>query len=463
MKITVSNLGVLRHAEFTLGDFTIICGRNNTGKTYATYATYGFLDYWRNGHEIDFESNYTGQLLAKGTTTISLPDVAPLAATYLEDGCTRYSGFLDQVFAAKERTFAESTFSVELLSAPNNYLDREVDITLGSMEKNILRITKDSGSSDLIAALLIKKDEEPPPRSMINEMFGNAIKEVLFGRVFPKPFIASAERTGSAIFQKELDFTRNRIIELLGEKSGKLHPLVLLGKFVGDYPVPVRKNVDFIRDLPLIANKQSEIAKRFPDLLDSFADIIGGEYSVTKDGEIQFIPAANKRVKLSMVESSSAVRSLLDIGFYLRHIAEPGHLLMVDEPELNLHPENQRRVARLFARLVNLGIKVFITTHSDYLVKELNTLIMLNGDSPHLKRIAEREGYDEGELVAADKIKVYVAEPARIKLPGAKRPTKSLTLLPVDINQESGIDARSFDDTIETMNRIQDEIVWGAE
>jgi predicted ATPase len=44
---------------------------------------------------------------------------------------------------------------------------------------------------------------------------------------------------------------------------------------------------------------------------------------------------------------------------------------MVDEPELNLHPENQRRVARLFARLINLGIKVFITTHSDYIVKEL--------------------------------------------------------------------------------------------
>ena len=51
---------------------------------------------------------------------------------------------------------------------------------------------------------------------------------------------------------------------------------------------------------------------------------------------------------------------------------------MVDEPELNLHPENQRRMARLFARLVNVGVKVFVTTHSDYIVKELNTLILLN-------------------------------------------------------------------------------------
>ena len=80
-----------------------------------------------------------------------------------------------------------------------------------------------------------------------------------------------------------------------------------------------------------------------------------------------------------MGESSSAVRSLLDIGFYLEHIAKKGDLLIIDEPELNLHPENQRCIARLLAKLVNYGIKVFITTHSDYIVKELNTLIMLIG------------------------------------------------------------------------------------
>ncbi len=65
-----------------------------------------------------------------------------------------------------------------------------------------------------------------------------------------------------------------------------------------------------------------------------------------------------------MDERSSSVRSMFDIGFYLRHAAERGDLLIVDEPELNLHPENQRRVARLFATLANLGIRVFIATYS---------------------------------------------------------------------------------------------------
>lgn len=144
-------------------------------------------------------------------------------------------------------------------------------------------------------------------------------------------------------------------------------------------------------------------------------------------------------------------------------MAKPGDLLMVDEPELNLHPENQRRVARLFACLVNLGIKVFITTHSDYIIKELNTLIMLNHDQPHLKQIAEREGYKHEELIAAEKLKVYIAEKAAVKLDGGSRKVSRQTLTPADIDPILGIEARSFDTTIEDMNRIQEEIVWGGE
>lgn len=166
---------------------------------------------------------------------------------------------------------------------------------------------------------------------------------------------------------------------------------------------------------------------------------------------------------MSLVESSSAVRSMLDIGFYLRHVASPGDLLMVDEPELNLHPENQRRVARLFAQLVNIGIKIFITTHSDYIIKELNTLIMLNQGGERLNALAERENYKHTEILNHKKVKVYIAEEALVMLDGKKRKTRCQTLVQADIDSKLGIEARSFDTTIEDMNRIQEEIVWGGE
>ena len=216
---------------------------------------------------------------------------------------------------------------------------------------------------------------------------------------------------------------------------------------------------NFIRGLEDIAKRQSFIAKDHPEVLARFADIIGGVYTVTEGDQLSYTPEG-ANIALKMVESSSAVRSLLDIGFYLRHVAQKGDLLIVDEPELNLHPENQCRIARLFASLIKIGVKVFITTHSDYIVKELNTLIMLNHDKPHLKSIAEEYGYQDSELIRFDRVKVYMALPLENE---QKRRAKGFTFVPAKIDRVLGIEASSFDETIDRMNRIQEDIIWGAE
>ncbi len=219
----------------------------------------------------------------------------------------------------------------------------------------------------------------------------------------------------------------------------------------------------FIRQLEDVAKRESFLAKEHPEVLDSFTDIIGGEYTIAQGDRLYYTPKGT-RLKLTMVESSSTVRSLVDLGFYLGHVVEKGNLLMVDEPELNLHPANQRRIARLFARLVNLGVKVFITTHSDYIVKELNTLIMLNHDRPHLKRIAKENGYQQSELIHSDQVKVYMTQEALVPLEeGQKRRRRGLTLVEADVDPVLGIEAPSFDETINEMNSIQADIVWGAE
>ena len=64
-----------------------------------------------------------------------------------------------------------------------------------------------------------------------------------------------------------------------------------------------------------------------------------------------------------------------------------------------------------------LPIQVFITTHSDYIIKELNTLILLNKkNDKRLTAIAGREGYNQGELLASDKLKVYIAKEDLVQL-----------------------------------------------
>jgi hypothetical protein len=462
MKISIKNLGAIKQAEFTISDLTIICGQNNTGKTYATHATYGFLDYLRSNADFPVDRDAIDKLFNEGSVQISLASYVANLSKHLNVVAKKYSNILYRIFAGNEKQFDASELSCAL-DLKEVFVFADVDITFGSAEKSVLQIRSSQEKNILNISLIVEKsNDDLPPRHLVENMISDGIGYAVMGRLIPKPFLASAERTGAAIFQKELDFTKNRLVEMLGDKNSKLNPVQFLGKFSGEYPIAVRRNVDFIRDLPNITHKESFILKNHPEILDAFRDVIGGEYRVTKDGEIQYIPTSNRSVKLSLVESSSAVRSLLDIGFYLRHIASPGDLLMVDEPELNLHPENQRRVARLFSRLVNIGIKVFITTHSDYIIKELNTLIMLNQQGTRYNKIAECEGYRKDELLDFDRVRVYIAEPALLKLDGRIRKSSCQTLVLADIDPLMGIEARSFDATIEDMNRIQEEIIWGG-
>ncbi|MFO7579998.1 AAA family ATPase [Nitrosomonas halophila] len=461
MKIAIKNLGAIKQAEFTLGELTIICGGNNTGKTYATYALFGFLSFWRDVFSIKVPDGDVRRLLNEGSIELDIQDYIDRAQTILKNGCNAFTEQLPHVFASSDKHFSESQFLVDLDSSdiqPIPIFDR----TMGAAKTQLFSISKKADSPLVTITLLIEKEKVRIPQEVISRIIGDALKDIVFGHLFPRPFIASAERTGAAIFRKELNFARNRLLEEMSSMEKDINPFELLSKVYTDYALPVKSNVDFTRQLEELAKKDSFIAKEHPEILNDFTDIIGGDYLVTKNDELYFVPKG-KRIKLTMDESSSAVRSLLDIGFYLRHVAAPGDLLMVDEPELNLHPENQRRVARLFARLVNIGIKVFITTHSDYVIKELNTLIMLNQGGKRLMALAERENYSDSEMLDPKKVKVYIAEEALIMLDGAQRKTRCQTLVQADIDSKLGIDARSFDKTIEDMNRIQDEIVWGED
>ena len=462
MKVKIKNLGILKQAEFSLGDLTIICGRNNTGKTYATYALFGFLDTWRRlltGPRFGLKEKIE-QLLSDGVISLDLQEYVQQCESILTTGCQRYVRQIPEVFAVNEERFKNVDFQIEL-NFDNIQFENGYERTISTAKWETISISKPENNPYLSITLLREKSNINLLVNVLEEIIDNSIKDIIFSQFFPRPFIASAERTGAAIFRKELNFARNRLLEEIS-KNSNFNPRELLFNVSQDYALPVKENVDFTRQIETIVKKTSFIAENHPSILEDFADIIGGQYMITNNDELYYIPKG-KKLRLSMDESSSAVRSLLDIGFYLRHEARIGDLLMVDEPELNLHPENQRRIAKLFARLINIGIKVFITTHSDYIIKEINTLIMLNHDQPHLKQIAAEEGYRQEELLSADQVKVYIAEEALEMLKGKKRKTKFNTLTPAKIDPEMGIEARSFDTTIEKMNRIQAAIIWGEE
>ena len=66
--------------------------------------------------------------------------------------------------------------------------------------------------------------------------------------------------------------------------------------------------------------------------------------------------------------TSSIVKTMSSLILYLKHLARKNDLVIIDEPEMNLHPDNQILLTRIFAELVNKGLRIVISTHSDYFV-----------------------------------------------------------------------------------------------
>ncbi|MGA9377769.1 MAG: AAA family ATPase, partial [Phormidium sp.] len=270
MKIKVKNLGALKQAEFTLGDLTIICGCNNTGKTYATYALFGFLYSWRQMFVIEIKDDKIEQLLADGVIRIDIQEYVEQSEQIVAKACQAYTQELPNIFAAPKELFKKSEFQVNL-DIQHISLNRRFELTIGSANVEIFSMTKSEESRELVVTLLVEKDQAKIPREILNRTIADALKQIIFSEVIPRPFIASAERTGAAIFRKELNFARNRLIEEMGQANNNINPMELLFKVYQDYALPIKTNVDFTRELETIFKKSSFIAENHPDVLADFA------------------------------------------------------------------------------------------------------------------------------------------------------------------------------------------------
>jgi predicted ATPase len=70
------------------------------------------------------------------------------------------------------------------------------------------------------------------------------------------------------------------------------------------------------------------------------------------------------------------VKELSPIYLIIRELADKGSLIIIEEPESHLHPAAQIKLMEIFAKLVNEGLNILITTHSDLLLRKLAHLIM---------------------------------------------------------------------------------------
>ncbi len=113
-----------------------------------------------------------------------------------------------------------------------------------------------------------------------------------------------------------------------------------------------------------------------------------------------------QNTEIPLHRASSTVSELAPLFLYLKYIIEPKSVLIIEEPEAHLHPENQRILAKYLVKLVRKGVSVIITTHSEYLLEQLSSFIMLSKIEPE-KRV-ERYRYEKEDYLKPEEIATYV-------------------------------------------------------
>ena len=79
---------------------------------------------------------------------------------------------------------------------------------------------------------------------------------------------------------------------------------------------------------------------------------------------------------IRLSQTSSMVSELAPLVLFLRGLVNPGDTLIIEEPEAHLHPGAQADIAVILARLVRAGVRVVVTTHSDWLLQEISNLTL---------------------------------------------------------------------------------------
>lgn len=462
MKFEFNNIGPITRAALELRDFTIIFGRNNTGKTRIVYALYGFMKAFtgivNKNAESFCESHFqkvaslaTSDIIAKLRTERRVEwqvDESLLIeeqGRLIEEVTREFSDLrISQVFNTSQSEFKnaslEAEFRKELPVGGRLFLSIKKDLDLS------IEYDRGTFSVSLIGTAPVSDDIIEP--FLMEDLLERLCTFFLLQDPFEheyKPFILSSARHSIPLFLNELDYVRSQVMRAVqqkedgqnGESDQSSDPLRNLSR----YALAIHDNIDFARNISSNAEKHNNIPQDI--LSSSIEEMMDGRFT-SIDGTLRFTAYGNHKVSfdipLHLASSSAWEMSILYflLGYSLNDVG----LLIIDEPESHLDTANQVKFARLLVRLVNSGVKVLITTHSDYIIREVNNLIMLSSSSENDGRARRKFGYRPDDRLGLDQVKAYVAEN------GGLTPCKM---------DKYGIEVTSLDEVIDGLNEASEE------
>ena len=442
MNIRFQNLGKIKETQLELKPLTVIVGPNNSNKTYIAYSIYGL---WQS----------MGQAASRSTRSkISSVKEEENAALSFSVDELRKEFHAEIQLAVKNFEFDLGNFcqdSSQVLFSKTHFdvefSKTDFDVALGSLAGTTINFfgceyTISVQQDRLYLTPIGNKQDE----LVVQFEAFRLVREisVLFReRIIFRPYLLPAERNAFVITYKVLAHRRLKLLldaqrRLFSSRNEDRQTTerqldLLRGGGGVRYPQPVE---DFLDLLLQIENEDKPIRGMDDEESSTFdasprpsvrrpaqAELrkIAGEIerSIQDGNKVSFRPTAlggqeimvdvGGGLNIDLHNASSSIKQLAPLLLYLRYRAAANDLLIIDEPEMNLHPESQAKLLEVLAMLVNQGVSVLLTTHSPYLLAHLNNLVQPEDTTAAAKRRKAKSLYlgNAASLLNMEQISAY--------------------------------------------------------
>ena len=378
MKLTINNIGKLKNAEVVIDGITVITGENDTGKSTVGKVLWSVFNGF---YEID-EKVYNEKVseLEKIIDEIIKENV-------YKNLSTDYNSFFE-IFNSTGKKIA-----IELLKNNKNYSEDEIKIIINNYKKD-LKIENISNFVQEINETLKISDKEIIKvivSRIMNKEFHNQINAV-----FSKEKMNIGE-ISLKIKDKEIDLKieNNEISDVQNYFLINKETMYIDNPFILDsYDFEDENHQTHLATNVFSENENSVISeikvkKKLNNIYQKLNSVLSGEILENKNSK--FVYRKNGE-DIDLKNLSTGLKTFAIIKMLLQNgTLEENGTIILDEPEIHLHPEWQLKFAELIVLLQKeFGMHILLTTHSPYFLNAIEVF-------------SERHKID-------DKCKYYVAE-----------------------------------------------------
>lgn len=400
--VHVTDFGKIEKADIEVAPFTLFVGDNNSGKSYMMTLIYGllYLDIFFQKLEIDTSSDIFPRCREILDRMLEFDDNEKNIYVLNENDIADLQELLNQILNDNKEKFLRNLFNREMeigklwIEFPkDNYYELEIeDIDAFGDGEGSISLRGYEVKSQYMLGYAMEKErlkEENTYQFLLSYIMEYMIK---------KDF----ERMGKS---SSVYFPTARTGFLLTYKT--LVGSAMQNKFnldENDKNLLTRPNSDFLTRLSgMTIQKQNS---EYDDIVDFIEkNVINGHVAVSElpTHDILYVPEGEEK-EIPMFVTSGVVTELTPILLFLKH--ENIRTMLIEEPEISLHPELQWQIARVLIRLKNAGVPVFVTTHSDIILQHINNMIKIS-DLKEKKSFLENAKYEEEDLLKRDEVAVY--------------------------------------------------------